>query len=184
MPRPDALAALLLVCALAGAGCGGDPGPAAPAKAVRVELTAPSDAAVVDSETVTVAGRVSPAASTVRVMGEDVGASGGTFSTEIELEPGANLVDVAATAPGRRPALTALRVVRRMPVEIPDLDGEAVDAATERLQTLGLRVQTRDGGGLLDGLLPGEPRVCRTDPEAGERVRVGTTVTLETGKGC
>jgi hypothetical protein len=184
MPRPPALAALLLVCALGSAACGGDPAPRAPAKAVLLELTAPQDAAVVDSETVTIAGRVSPAASSVRVLGEDVGASGGTFSTTIDLDPGANVVDVAATAPGRRPALTAVRVVRRMPVEIPDLQGEAVDAATERLEALALRVETREGGGLIDRLLPGEPKVCRTDPQAGEKVRVRTTVTLETGKGC
>lgn len=184
MPRPSALVAILLPCALACAGCGSDPAPAAPAKAVRLELTAPADTAVVDSDTVTVTGRVSPAASAVQVMGEDVDAAGGTFSTRVDLEPGANLVDVAATAPGRRPALTALRVVRRMPVEIPDLEGEAVDAATERLESLGLRVETEEGGGLLDRLLPGEPGVCRSDPGAGDRVRPGTTVTLEVAKGC
>ena len=184
MPRPSALVALLLPCALVCVACGGDQAPSAPARAVRLELTAPADAAVVDGDAVTVRGRVSPASSTVQVMGEDVDAGQGTFAVRIELEPGANIVDVAASAPGRRPVTTAVRVVRRMPVEIPDLRGEAVDGATERLQALGLRVDTKEGGGLLDRLLPGEPRVCRSDPGAGERVRPGTTVTIEVGKGC
>jgi hypothetical protein len=184
MPRLLALVALLLPCALASAGCGGGAAPAAPAKAVRLELTAPADGAVVDSGKVTVKGRVSPAAASVQVLGEDADAGGGTFSAQIDLEPGANLIDVAATAPGRRPALTAVRVVRRMPVEIPDLDGEAVDAATERLEALALRVETKERGGLLDRLLPGELGVCGSDPAAGDRVRPGSTVTLEVAKGC
>jgi hypothetical protein len=76
-------------------------------------------------------------------------------------------------------------VVRRIPVQIPALDGEPVDTAVGRLEALGLRVEVQQqGGGLLDELLGGELRVCGTDPDAGETVPARTTVTVRAARGC
>ena len=181
MRRP--LALVTLVCALA-AGCGGDDPPAAPPRAVQLELTGPADAGTVEGDAVEVSGKVVPSASAVQVLGRDVDVSAGRFTTEVTLEEGANLIDVAASAPGRRPATTAVRVVREVPVEVPDLRGDDPEAAVETLEGLGLQADVRRGGGLLDDLIPGELGVCGTDPEDGERVRPGTTVAVEVAKAC
>jgi hypothetical protein len=127
---------------------------------------------------------VTPAASDVQVLGRRVDVSGGRFATEVALEEGANLVDVAASAAGRRPASTAVRIVRVTPVEIPELEGESASDAVERLEDLGLEVETRRGGGILDDLLPGGLDVCRLDPPAGTEVRPGSTVTVEAARSC
>jgi Glucodextranase, domain B/PASTA domain len=168
----------------AAAGCGGDDRPAAPPRAVQLALVGPSDAATVEGDAVEVRGRVVPSASSVRVLGREVDVSGGSFSAEVALEEGANLIDVAASAPGRRPVSTALRVVREVPVEVPDLRGDEPEAAVETLEGLGLEAEVRRGGGLLDDLLPSELGVCATDPEDGTRVRPGTTVVVEVAKVC
>jgi PASTA domain/Glucodextranase, domain B len=173
---------LVLACALSG--CGGDDRPAAPLRAVQLSLSNPADAGTVEGDAVEVTGRVVPSASTVQVLGRDVDVSAGSFTTEVALEEGANLIDVTASAPGRRPVSTALRVVREVPVEIPDLRGDDPEEAVQTLEGLGLEAETRRGGGLLDDLLPGEIAVCATDPEDGTRVRPGTTVTLEVAKVC
>jgi hypothetical protein len=120
----------------------------------------------------------------VHVLGRRVDVTGGTFATEVDLDEGANLIDVAASAAGRRATSTAVRVVREVPVEIPDLEGEDARSAIEELRALRLVVQTRDGGGLLDDLLGGDEAVCSISPEPGTEVRPGATVTVETARSC
>jgi hypothetical protein len=181
--RRLALLALPLL-ALAPAGCGGDDRPATPQRAVRLDVREPRDTATVSGERVRVAGRVVPASAQVYVLGQPVAVEQGAFSVEVPLEEGANVVDVAAAAVGRRAVSTAVRVVREVPVEIPDVEGEDHDSAVERLEALGLRVQTRRRGGLLNEILPGGADVCRIEPEAGTRVRPGTTVTLVVARFC
>ena len=177
--------ALIAVLCLAPAGCGGeDEPPAPPPRGVLLTLSAPSDAATVSDERVEVRGRVVPSAAQVRVLGRRVEVRDGRFAAEVELDEGANVIDVAASASGRRPASTAVRVVREVPVEIPDLEGADADEAVAELRALRLEVRTTEGGGLLDDLLPGEEGVCALDPEAGTKVRPGTTVTVEVAKGC
>jgi Glucodextranase, domain B/PASTA domain len=177
---------LLIVLAVVApaAGCGGEERPAAPLRAVQLEVLSPGDATTVEDGEVLVRGRVRPTVSSVEVLGREVDVAGGGFSTAVELEEGANLIDVAASAPGRRPASTAVRVVREVPVEVPDLAGDAPDEAAGALEGLGLQARLRRGGGLLDSLLPGEAGVCSTDPEAGSRVRPGTTVDVEVARVC
>jgi Glucodextranase, domain B/PASTA domain len=176
------LLSILPACALAG--CGGDDRPATPLRAVQLSLTSPADAGTVEGDAVEVTGRVVPAASSVRVLGHDVDVTAGSFTTEVSLDEGANLIDVSASAPGRRPVSTALRVVREVPVEVPDLRGDDPEEAVETLEGLGLEAELRSGGGLLEDLLPGELAVCGSDPEDGTCVRPGTTVTLEVAKVC
>jgi len=89
-----------------------------------------------------------------------------------------------ATARGRGPALTALRVRREVPVAVPDLGGLAVAAVEEKLGAAGLGVDVERGGGLLEELLPGEPAVCEQDPGPGTKVRRGTTVHVVVAKSC
>jgi hypothetical protein len=180
--RVPALLAAVVAGGLAG-GCGEDEARRAPAP-VALEVLEPGDAAVVDGDAVTLRGRVRPAASEVAVRGRRAEVRAGTWTAEVELEEGANVIDVSATAAGRRPALAAVRVVRRVPIEVPELDGEDPQAAVDALEALGLEPRVERGGGLLDDLLPATLGVCSTDPEAGTEVRVGTTITLEVAKVC
>jgi len=184
MRRPVTVFACLVATA---AGCGGDGGQQRVERAsvpVALAVTAPSDNAVVRTETVKIRGTVRPARAVVRVVGEEADVTGGVFSAEVALEPGANVIDVMATAPGRGPAMTAVRVTRELPVPVPDLGGLEVAEAQERVAEVGLALEVTEEGGLLDELLPGEPAVCEQDPSPGEEVRRGTTVDVEVRRSC
>src|SRR5215216_4417063 len=109
MPMRTCTIAAVAAVALLVTACGDDPDPPRDEPDVRLTLTGPADAAVTRSDTVEIAGNVKPARAAVRVRGEDVAVDGGEFRTEVELEPGANLIDVAASANGRRPDFAARR---------------------------------------------------------------------------
>ena len=181
--RVSTVAAVLALAALAPA-CGEDSEPPRNEPGVKLELGSPSDGAVVRSETVELRGTVLPRGASVKVLGREIAVDGGSFRTEVALEPGANLIDVAASANGRRPDFAALRVVREERVALPDVVGRDADAAQEELEALGLTVETDDAGGFLDPLLPGDPSVCDMQPGAGEQVLPGTAVTLLVARDC
>jgi hypothetical protein len=174
------------VCLVAVAGCGGDDGERAQRALVPVELdiASPADMAVVQSETVEVRGSVEPAGASVRVLGKAADVSGGSWSAEVPLQPGANVIDVMASARGRAAAMTAFRVTRELPVEVPDLDGLEVPEVETRLSDVGLVPDVTERGGLIDDLLPGDPAVCEQDPEPGTEVRRGTTVRVQVSRSC
>lgn len=167
-------------------GCGGsdDPPVQRALAPVVLEVAEPPDEAVVRTDSVQVRGTVSPAGAAVRVAGRVAEVDGGAFTASVALDPGANVIDVMATARGRAASLTALRVTRELPVEVPDLTGLGMEEAEKRLDEVGLRAEFDDGGGLFDGLLPGEPAVCEQDPEAGAEVRRGTVVTATVARQC
>ena len=179
MARSLPLAAAAL-CVLAG-GCGGD-GPA-PAP-VRLQVTSPSDEAVVRASQVELRGTVRPATATVMVEGHRAEVSGGAFRATVALAPGTNVVDVMASAGDARPALTAIRIRRRVTVDVPDVTGLVVADASAQLKALGLKDQVDDQDGLFERLLPGRPKVCATDPDRGASVDPGTTVRLLVSKQC
>ena len=176
-------ALVLVLAALAATGCGGDERPRVLGQ-VRLQVLSPPDAAVVEGDEVTLRGRVSPAAAEVKVRGEAAAVRAGAWTADVELDPGANVIDVSASARARRPAVAAIRVVRQVPVEIPDVENDDPQKAAQRLEALGLRVEVTRGGGLLDELLPASLGVCSIDPKPGTEVRVGTTVTLDVAKVC
>jgi hypothetical protein len=182
--RLTVFACLAAVSAVAG--CGGDaPRAQKPSPPVELAVDSPDDLTTVRTATVDVHGSVSPAGSAVRVLGHAASVTaGGTFTATVPLQPGDNVIDVMATARGREPALTAFRIVREVPVEVPDLDGLAVADAQDKLGAAGLNVQIARGGGLLEPLLPGDPAVCEQDPRAGTKVRRGTTVHVVVAKSC
>jgi Glucodextranase, domain B/PASTA domain len=180
---------LVVAClAAAAAGCGGDKQPRAqrPAPAVDLSVTAPNDMATVREETVRVEGTVAPASADVLVVGQKAPVSGGgTFSATVALEPGANVIDVMATAPGRGPALTAFRVTREVPVTVPDLDGMNQEEVENELNDVGLVPEVEKvGAGIIDELLPGDPHVCEQDPSPGAEVRRGSKVHVVVSKSC
>jgi glucodextranase-like protein/PASTA domain-containing protein len=168
------------VCVLAG-GCGGD-GPA-PAP-VRLVLTAPRDQQVVRAASVELRGTVRPASATVTVRGRRATVSGGAFRATVALEPGTNVIDVLASAGRARPALTAIRVRRRVSVRVPDLVGVLAADVKARLTDLGLKADVADRDGIFERLLPGDVAVCSTSPDAGKEVDPGTTVHVVVSRRC
>jgi hypothetical protein len=182
--QPVLVAACL--AAVAG-GCGGDDDPRAqrPPAAVDLTVSSPNDMATVRAESVEVQGTVAPASAAVMVLGQRAAVStGGTFKVKVALEPGANVIDVMATAPARGPAMTAFRITREVPIEVPDLDGKTVDEVQSTLGGLGLKPEIEEGGGLLEDLLPGDPSVCTQDPAPGAEVRRGAAVHVMVSKSC
>ena len=126
-----------------------------------------------------------PASAAVTVLGQRAAVSGGgTFSATVALQPGANVIDVMATARGRGPTLTAFRVTREVPVTVPNLAGKSADEVRDTLSGLGLRPEIEEGGGLLEDLLPGDPSVCTQEPSAGTQVKRGTSVHVVVSKSC
>src|SRR5829696_2560185 len=167
--RAPLLAALVALAALAPA-CGDDPPQPRPEGRVTLELGSPADDARVRSETVEIRGTVQPQGAHVQVRGRDVAVDGGSFRAEVPLEPGANLIDIAAGARGRRPDFAVARIVREVRLPVPDVVGSDADTAREQLEGLGLDVAVEAGGGFFDSLLPGDPTVCETEPEPGTQV--------------
>jgi hypothetical protein len=179
---------LIAVLCVAGAlgGCGGDDDPSPPPALapVRMQITAPADEAVVRGGNVDVRGRVSPSIAEVTVLGRPALVNDGRFTAVVPLEPGANVIDVIATAPRRKAALSALRVTRDVLVTVPQLAGVEEDELEGVLEPLGLRADVQRGGGILDVLRPGVTAVCSQDPEAGTRVRRGREVRVVVAKRC
>src|SRR4051812_12468364 len=174
--------AAVTACALAG-GCGGSDGP--PPAPVRLDVTAPSDSAVVRAATVELRGTVRPASAVVTVRGERATVSGeGTFHASVRLAAGSNVIDVMASAGAARPALTAIRVRRRVSVEVPDLVGVLAADVKDRLAGTGLKAKVDDQDGIFERILPGDPVVCATDPSAGEEADPGTTVRVLVSRRC
>ena len=167
-------------------GCGGkDKPPPKPPRPVALTIQQPGDTATVESGTIDVRGTVEPATAQVRVLGRPASVSGGSFSIQVPLEPGANVVDVIASAPRRAPMLTAFRITREVLVVVPDLSGQDVGDAEDSLKGLGLKIDARRGpDSFIDGLLPGAPKVCTQRPDAGQKVHKGATVQVVASKSC
>jgi len=181
-------AAVLIAAAsatVALAACGDDERePRKPPPRVRVAITKPSDRATVRGANVDVRGAVSPGSAEVRVLGRPALVTGGSFTVVVPLDPGTNVIDVAATARGRTPSLTAFRVTREQRVTVPDLGGVELDELEGLLSPLGLRLESEDGGGLLDPLIPRAARVCEQQPAPGSKVRRRTTVRVTVARSC
>ncbi len=163
--------------------CGEAPTPATEPR-VRLKLAIPDDGGEVRADHVSVRGTVTPGDAAVRVAGEAADVEGGEFTADVALEPGGNVIDITATAPGRRPATDAVRVMRDMRVEVPSLVGLELEEATARLDDLGLEVAEVRGGSWIDRLLGGPVMVCATSPAAEKLVQPRSTVTLETARSC
>jgi hypothetical protein len=166
-------------------GCGGQNRTAEkPKPPVQLRVSAPSDTALVLGSTVQVSGSVSPSTAQVQVQGRHAQVSGGRFHSEVALEPGPNVIDVAATARNRSAALTAFRVTREQRVTVPDLVGAGVDDAQRRIERRGLSLERKRGGGFLDPLVPKGLAVCEQNPAAGSEVRRGSTVRVIVARAC
>ena len=150
---------------------------------VHLVLTAPADLSSVEAHTITVRGTVVPAGARVLVQGREAEVREGRFSAEVDLVGGDNVIDVQAAAPRRPAAMTAVRVTRLVPVRIPKVEGYPPEDAVDALEAVGLRADIRETG-FFDEILPGSLGVCFTDPPAGEKVRVGTTVAVVVQKSC
>ena len=175
---------LLLVALLLLAGCGADTPPPKPQKPVQLNVSAPSDTAIVQSATAQVSGTVSPPGARVKVQGHLAQVSGNSFTSTVNLAQGPNVIDVAATARGRATALTAFRVTRDERVAVPELVGLALDDAQQQADQRDLKLRAERGGGFLDPLVPRGIHVCDQSPAPGKQVRRGTTVKLLVARSC
>jgi len=176
--------ALLAACALTAQACGDDPKPPRTEPKVKLTVSSPLDGRTVRDETVAIEGTVVPAGAQIQVLGKEVAVQSGHFSADVALEPGANMVDIAATANGRRADFAALRVIREVRVPVPDVVGADADTAQEQLEGLGLKVTQEDAGGFFDPILPGDPKVCSVLPRAGMQVLPGSDVRLTVARDC
>jgi len=168
----------VLVLAVLPLGCGDEPKPPRNEPEVTLSLSGPADAATVRTGSATITGTVRPAAAKVRVLGRDVSVDGGSFSTDVELQPGANLIDVDASAPSRRPDFAVLRVVYEQRVSLPDVSdpegwNEALRlrALIDSLERGNYRVAGVLGadGQLTERLATLAPDVVIVDAESGAR---------------
>jgi len=174
---------VLLAIPLAVAACGGSARPSSGPR-VTLSLNAPGDAKSVRADSVRVQGKVSPSGASVEVNGEAASVSGGTFTAQVSLSPGENVIDVTASAPGRRPDADAVRVTRDMRVEIPELVGQPRGDAISRLKGLGLDVAEERSGTFLDRFFGADEQVCELHPGSGELVDPGSKVTITVAPNC
>jgi hypothetical protein len=95
-------------------GCGGNSAPqtATSAAAASVTVTAPANGTVINGERVTVRGTIAPANASVQIQGKPAAAGAGQFAASVGLHPGANTIEVIASAVGEAPATTSLTVTR------------------------------------------------------------------------
>ena len=178
-PRLAICACCLISLALL-AGCGDQ----SASRPVQLVLLAPTDASVSHESSVEVRGRVKPRGARVLVLGQTATVTGGRFRALVPLREGSNVIDVGAFADGAAPSWAAIRVERRVVVEVPDLAGAPRDEAVDRLQAAGLRAEVHEQGGLLDELLGGAWFACDTSPAPGAEVARGTTVQLTVSRTC
>jgi hypothetical protein len=174
---------VLLVAALALAGCGAQARPATTPR-VKLDLSAPADGGMLRAETVAVSGTVAPSGAAVLVAGQPAKVDGGTFTATVALAPGGNVIDVTASSPGHRPASDALRVIRDMRIELPKLAGYDESDAVSRLKELNLTATEKRTDNWLDRLLSGPVGVCSTTPHAGTLVQPHSQVTLIVSSNC
>ena len=174
---------ILLAAGLVLGACGETPRPATEPR-VKLKLAEPNNGGSILADRVDVKGTVTPADAAVRVAGEDAEVTDGTFTARVSLQPGGNVIDITATAPGQRPATDALRVTRDTRVKVPDVVGSTPEDADKALRAVGLTSEEERSGSWIDRLLPGDIHVCATRPEAGTLREKGTAVTIETARSC
>lgn len=80
------------------------------ARAVVVAVTSPASGSVINANSVTVRGTVTPANATVSVAGQPAAVGNGVFSANANLQRGKTTVDVIGSAPGMSPGSTSVVV--------------------------------------------------------------------------
>jgi hypothetical protein len=155
----------------------------APRKPVFLKMTGPGDGRIVREDSVEISG-VATRGAVVTVRGEPASVVGGAWSKTVSLDAGGNVIDVMASAHGRAPVMTAVRVVRQLTVRVPDVTGDSPGDARDRLAAAGLKVSVHEAGGLIDDLLPVDRIVCGTEPGAGSVVDAGAEVSVAVSKVC
>jgi Glucodextranase, domain B/PASTA domain len=147
-------------------------------------LTGPTDETRVTDSSVVVRGTVSPSTATVTILGQRVAVSNGSFTTQVPLTPGTNIIDVLAGAPEAVAAMDAVRVYRQALVQVPNVSGDSPGDAQQRLRTDGFVAKTHSTDGFLDSLLPISDGVCGTTPPAGRSLPPGSTITIVESVNC
>ena len=158
------IAAALTATALAACGQAFDAHPQ-----ISLRVATPGDGITVLKSSVLVSGTVSPSVASVQVLGHPVPVSGGSFSVQVPLAPGTNVVDVLAGAPHAQAAISVVRVVRELEVPVPDLIGESPTTAQSRLAAIHLTADVQKNAFPLDFLIPTPYSVCSPVRSRGNR---------------
>jgi Glucodextranase, domain B len=107
-------AAIFFLLVAGGCGLSGDDTKTVAAdSSVRVQITAPRDGSAVRTDRVTLRGTVTPPDATVQILGQSAQVGNGVFTGSVALHPGANTIDVVASAAGSAPATTTITVTRQ-----------------------------------------------------------------------
>jgi hypothetical protein len=148
---------------------------------IRLKVNSPS---TVHTASATISGTVSPSGATVLVLGHTVTLHRGSFTTQVSLVPGTNIIDVLAGGARERDAMSAVRVFRQVYVSVPDLSGDSPDDASQQLHALGLVADVSKDDPFFSFLIPGSDSVCGTEPAAGAKLAPGSTVKVTVSKTC
>jgi hypothetical protein len=101
-----------VISAAAIAGCGSGSGSKATGSSIQVQINAPSSGSVISADRTTVRGTVNPPTASVQIVGQQAQVGNGVFTGSVALHPGANTIDVTASAPGFAPTTTTVSVTR------------------------------------------------------------------------
>jgi hypothetical protein len=80
---------------------------------VVVAVTSPTSGTVINADSVTVRGTVSPPNATVQVQGQPAAVGNGVFTGTAMLQGGSTRIDVIGSAPGQDPGSTSVSVTRQ-----------------------------------------------------------------------
>ncbi len=79
---------------------------------VVVQVTSPASGTVINANSVTVRGTVSPPAASVQVDGQPAAVGNGVFTGNASLQVGKTTIDIIASAPGQTPGSTMITLTR------------------------------------------------------------------------
>jgi len=142
--------------ALAAGGCGGTSTTVRTTVAnggvVSVVVTAPTSGSVINADSVTVRGTVTPANAAVMVQGRAAAVGNGIFSGSANLHAGKTTIDVIGSAQGAAPGSTSITITRQSSGSPqPSAGGGAATPGVAFAQPGSTAGQTSCGGGLSVG---------------------------------
>jgi hypothetical protein len=153
-----------------------------------VQITSPADATTVSTSTVTLSGIATAGSgiTSLLVGGQAVPVTGGTWSAQVPLSPGANTITALGTDGAGATAQSQVTVVYQPPAppvvkcRVPRVKGMKLPAAEKALRKAHCRVGKVKH---VSSRKLARGRVMSTKPQAGRRLRAGAKIELLVSKG-